>query len=164
MDKTRVVAAVAVIAAAAILATLFNQGNLSGLFGLQAEEIQAEESLAEEIGQTEEEAIMNAGLSFEVLEPTRLEASVLGEKIAECPGETQTEILVKNSGGGLAEKVFLEFGPGIKVLGCSNCFLEELRQGQEVVAKARICLETEAVHRLTVGSANSRPVELLFEE
>jgi len=107
---------------------------------------------------------MEAGLSFEVLRPTTLEASLEQKTIAECPQETETEIAVKNIGSSAAEKLFLEFGPGVKVIACENCFLEEMKPGQEIKARARLCLETISQNKLIVGSANSSSIEIRLQE
>ena len=159
MDRTKILSIAAVIATISILGILsLNQGNFAGFFGLGAEENQAEP-----VELVEEEQGMEAGLSFEVLRPTALEATVGEKTILNCPQETETEIVVKNTGSNEAEKLFLEFGQGIKVIACENWSLDEVKPGQEVRARARLCLETESQNSLIVGSANSNKIEILFE-
>jgi hypothetical protein len=158
MDRTKLFAVGTALVALAVLFALF-QGFGTGLFGLSEKPESMEEPL-----DSEQADGMNAGLSFEVLKPTRLEASLVSkEPLSECPREAEAEITVKNTGTGTAEKMFLRFGPGIRVIGCNNCTLDEIIPGQEVKAKARLCLESGSLQALTVGSANSNSVELRFD-
>lgn len=164
MNRAKVIALAAAIAAIAIITAFSPQllQGTAGLFGLSAGEGQG--ALQQGTKGTEEESEVQAGLSFMVLKPTTLEAQIIGQNVLpECPEEAAVEILVKNTGPSTAEKMFLEFGPGIKVLGCANCGLEELEPGQEVAARARLCLESVEQKRLVAGSANSNKVEILFE-
>ncbi len=165
MDRARLLAIGVVLLAAALLLSLAPDFlNSTGLFGLQAKDegLKLPETPSET---TEENEGIKAGLSFTVLEPTLLEASILSSgKLRECPEETEVEILLKNTGSSPAEKVFLEFGPGIKATACSNCRLEELQPEQETVVKTRLCLESASLQTLTIGSANSNTVELQFEK
>ena len=160
MDKTKLFALGAMlIAVAVIFAFSFNLLDSTSLFGLAKQKEQAETRQQEA-----ESNSMEAGLSFTVLKPTVLEASVLsGKSISECPIETEAEILIKNKGNGIAEKVFLEFGPGIKVIACNNCAQQELKPEQETIAKARLCLNSSSPNMLTIGSANSNLIELGLE-
>ena len=160
MNRARIIALAAAIAGIAVIAAFspqFLQG--TGLFGLSAGE--GQEALQQG---TEEESEVQAGLSFTVLRPTTLEAQIVGQIVLpECPEETAVEILVKNTGPSTAEKMFIGFDSGVKVLGCANCRLEELEPGQEVKARARLCLESENQKGLVAGSANSNKVEIQLE-
>ena len=150
----------------------FSQGflNPSGLFGL-SEETQLEEGNEEEAETNKREAknttgeeTVSAGLSFEVLTPTNLEASLEKETILpECPKEAEIKILVKNTGDSIAEKMYFSFGPGLRVIGCNNCELDELLPNQEIKANTRLCLESTSTNALTIGSANSNKIKLNLE-
>ena len=162
MGKAKILALAAAIAVIAIIAACtpqFLQG--TGLFGLSASQ---EKTVQEPEESAEEGNGVEAGLSFAVLEHTTLEAQIIGQNVLpECPEEATVEILVKNTGKSAAEKMFLKFGPAIKVLGCANCGLEELKPGQEVAARARLCLESAGQKRLVAGSANSNKAEIQLE-
>jgi len=161
MEKAKIFWAAAAVAALSILALSLSHLSGTGLFGLGGGQ-QAKKATTAQAGK--EKGRLGASLSLEVLEKTMLEAEILPENpLKECPEETETEILLRNSGSGTAEKVFLKFGPGIKVIACENCSLAELKPGQEFKAKARLCLESGSAKALTVGSANSNSVELIFE-
>jgi len=154
MDRTMLFAlGILLIALAGLFFAYLNQPMGTGLFGLSA----GQET--EKPAEAREDEI-STSLSFTVLKPTRLEASLSGEEIRECPEETEVEITVKNSGKSPAEKVFLEFGPGIKVTGCQNCLLNRLNPGQEARARARICLASKETQFLSIGSANSNQIEI----
>ncbi len=168
MDKSKLlVIGTALVALAVLIA--FSQGflNPSGLFGLSAEETQLEKAgkaNGEEAENTADQKTVKAGLSFEVLRPTSIEASIVGEAILpNCPKEAEIEIIVKNTGNDTAEKMYFSFGSGIKIVGCSNCELDKLLPSQEITAKARLCLESSSANAVTVGSANSNKIELNFE-
>jgi hypothetical protein len=145
--------------AIALLFFYFYDKNLTGLFGLGAAKQQPEQINAEN------ESAMQAGISFTVLQPTTLEASVSnGAKLVQCPQETAIEITVKNRGGSVAEKVFLKFGSGIKVIACNNCRTDALQPKQEVLANALLCVESTQPNSLVVGSANSNRIEMELEQ
>jgi len=171
MDKTKLFTIGTALIALAVLFA-FAQGflNPSGLFGL-SEETQLEERSGEEAETNKEEAknttgkeTVSAGLSFEVLTPTNLEASLeKGTILPKCPKEAEVAVLVKNIGNGVAEKMYFSFGPGLRVIGCNNCELDELLPNQEIKVNARLCLESTSTNALTVGSANSNKIELNLE-
>jgi hypothetical protein len=160
MGRAKILAPAAAIAAIAIIAAFSPQlPQGTGLFGLPAGE--GREALRPG---AEEKNPVQAGLSFTALKPTTIEAQIVGQgALPECPKEAIVEIRVKNTGKSDAEKVFLKFGPGIKVLGCANCGLESLKGGQEEAAKARLCLESRDKKMLVAGSANSNKVEIMLE-
>jgi len=167
MDRTKLFAVGTVLVALAVLFA-FSQGflNTSGLFGLSAEEIglDEEETDGRETENIDKQETVSAGLSFEVLRPTTIKASIVGEAILpDCPKDAEVEIIVKNTGNDIAEKMYFSFGPGIKVVGCSNCKLDGLLPSQEITARARLCLESSSANAVTVGSANSNKIELNLE-
>ncbi len=175
MDRTKLFTVGTALIALTVLFA-FSQGfiNPSGFFGLSAEETQLEEGRSGEEGRskvaegeaenTTGQETISAGLSFEVLKPTSLEASLVEETILpNCPEETEVEILVKNTGDSIAEKMYFSFETGIRVIGCNNCELDELFPNQEIKANARLCLESTSINALTVGSANSNKIELNLE-
>ena len=171
MDRTKLVTIGTALIALTVF-FVFSQGfiNPSGFFGLSAEETQLEEGGEEnqanegETKSAAEQKTVSAGLSFEVLKPTNLEASLVEETILpNCPEEAEVEILVKNIGNSTAEKMYFSFGSGVKVIACNNCNLDELLPNQKIMAKARLCLESASPNALTVGSANSNKIELNLE-
>lgn len=144
--------------AIALLFFYFYDKNLTGLFGLGAAKQQPLQK------NSENESGMQAGISFTVLQPTTLEAKISkGEKLLLCPAETTVEITVKNSGSSVAEKVFLKFGPSVKVIACNNCRTDALQPKQELLASALLCIESTQPNSLVVGSANSNRIEMLLE-
>jgi len=158
MNKNKLFLLGAMLIAIALLFFSFYNKNLTGLFGLGTANQQPEQKNAEN------ESGMQAGLSFTVLQPTTLEAGISkGEKLLKCPLETAVEITVKNSGSSPAEKMFLKFGPGIKVIACNNCRTDALQPKQEVLANALLCIESMQQNSLVVGSANSNRIEMLLE-
>ncbi len=160
MNRTKLfVVGTAFVALIVLFVFSQNMLNPSGFFGLSVEE---ETQLETEDGKnTVEQENVSAGISFEVLEPTTIEAGIVGEAILpDCPEETEFEVLVKNTGNGIAEKVYFSFGSGVKVVGCSNCSLDKLLPKQEITAKTRLCLESDLTQAISVGSANSNIIEL----
>ncbi len=148
---------VALIAIALLFFYFYNK-NLTGLFGLGAAKQQPEQKNAEN------ESGMQAGISFTVVQPTTLEASVSnGAKLLQCPKETAVEITIENSGNYAAEKIFLKFGPGVKIIACNNCQSDALQPKQELLANALLCIESTQLNSLIVGSANSNRIEMLLE-
>ncbi len=158
MNRNKLFLLGAMLIAIALLFFYFYDKNLTGLFGLGAARQQPQQKNAEN------ESGMQAGLSFTVLQPTTLEASVSnGAKLLQCPQETAIEITVKNRGSSVAEKVFLKFGSGIKVIACNNCRTDALQPKQEVLASALLCIESAQPNSLVVGSANSNRIEMPLE-
>jgi hypothetical protein len=149
---------VTLIAIALLFFSFYNK-NLTGLFGLGAANQQPEQKNAES------ESAMQAGISFTILQPTTLEASVSnGAKLLQCPQETTVEITVKNRGSSVAEKVFLKFGPSVKVIACNNCRTDALQPNEQITASALLCIESAQPNSLVVGSANSNRIEMQLEQ
>ena len=162
MDKTRIVQATAVLLALALL-FLFTSGFFrgTGFFSLPERQETDSPQEKEEANPTGQ---LGAQLSYEVIKPTTIEATLENAVLKECPKETETKITITNTGPSKAEKVFLEFGQGIKVIGCTNCKLDYLNAGKEAIAKAILCLETSNGKAVAIGSANSNTVEMGFQE
>lgn len=163
MDKTKIVSVGAVLLALALLSFLSADPFIgTGFFSMQAPaEQETILEAQEEQGETER---LGARLSYEILKPTTIEAELKEPAVLkDCPEETELEMIVENVGASKAEKVFLEFEQGIKVIGCTNCELDYLDAGKSVVAKAILCLETDNKNAVFVGSANSNLLELLLE-
>ncbi len=133
-----------------------------GLFGLlRAGQSTQLQGTADENQDSAEQAAVSAGLSLSVLQRTELEASTtVGKAIPQCPGEAVVEIRIENSGQSDAEKVFMRFPSGVRVIACSNCAIELLRAGQSAAARARLCREETSASKISIGSANSNSVEL----
>jgi len=163
MDK-RNIAIGAGVALITVLFLLYPSLQGTGFFSLGTEPVEQDQSKPQNLEQEEDKPGINTSLSLEIIEPTTLEASLLTDlEIQQCPSEEEAEILVKNTGNSVAEKMFLSFAPGIKVNACSNCSLDKLKPGQEVRVTARLCLEEPEFNTVQVGSANSNAVELRFE-
>lgn len=159
MNRNRLFLLGVTLIAIALLFFYFYDKNLTGLFGLGAAKQQPEQINAEN------ESGMQAGISFTVLQPTTLEARISKDlKLLKCPNETIVEITVKNKGSSAAEKVFLKFGPGVKVIACNNCRTDALQPKQELLASALLCIESTQPNSLIVGSANSNSIEMLLEQ
>ncbi len=156
MQRKLFLLGVILIGLAMLFSHYYRSVDFTGLFGLGAEKEEKQK-------ETEIPHNISPGLSFTVLKPTTLEASLSNAKLQNCPGETEAEILVKNTGQSQAENLFIKFGPGIKVIACNNCRLGLVEPGQEVLARAVLCLESAQPNSLTVGSANSNRIELLLE-
>ena len=161
MNKTRIIPVGAVLLALALLFVFSSDFFLgTGFFTLAGEEAE----LPQEEPKEEKLETLGASLSYEVLKKTSIEASLSEFDLKDCPVESEVEITMKNTGPGEAEKVFLEFGDGIKVVGCTNCNLDSLGAGESAAVEAIVCLETSNSKSVLVGSANSNSVEIGFQE
>lgn len=82
-----------------------------------------------------------AGLSFEEVKPTKLNAAIEG-KIVPCPAASEIKIKVKNIGENTAERL-KNFFQGFRVKECENCNQRELHPGEETILKVQGCTEQE---------------------
>ncbi|MBN2066992.1 MAG: hypothetical protein JW744_00820 [Candidatus Diapherotrites archaeon] len=149
MDRKPMIAGLVLLGLAALFTYAYNQGSLTGFFGVAVEPVGLEE--------------VSPVLSFTVLKQTTLEASLNNSALKECPQETVVQVLVRNTGESPAEKLFLNFGPGIRVVGCSNCRLDLVEPSEQALISAVLCIESEQTNSLVVGSANSNRIELQLE-
>ncbi|MBI4044308.1 MAG: hypothetical protein HY392_01215 [Candidatus Diapherotrites archaeon] len=83
---------------------------------------------------------VSAGLSFEEVKPTELEAKITKGKIASCPQTAEATIAIKNTGRNTAERLKSSFH-GFAVKECGNCTTRQIKPGEEISVKVLGCSE-----------------------
>ena len=145
MEK-RVLAIVFVLAFAAALAAimLFNP-SLSGLIALPQ---------TQKASTVEQQAI-SPELSFQVVQPTELNASIVEATTETCPNYFFIAFDIQNTGSFTAERLFVKPSENLKVLDCLNCSAKEIKPKQKVTLKIKACKTTNENAFLEFSSLNS---------
>lgn len=97
---------------------------------------------------------VSAGLSFEEIKPTQLDATIFEGKTFSCPQTSEITIKVKNVGENTAERL-KSFFQGFAVKECGNCFAKQILPGEEINVKIIGCAEQNSTPFAQVWALNA---------
>ena len=108
---------------------------------------------------------VDVGLSFKVLEKTKISVDWSKKTIVPtCPETTDIVISVKNSGNAAARKVSVAIPPTFRVVACEKCDIAILQPQSTVQTKAKLCRQTGTESLIEITAVNANPVSLQLQD
>lgn len=159
--KKRNLFALALLLVSATAFVVSNHGIFSGFFGLAAT---GQKALLQNPDINTDAAGsqgFDAKLSMDILGESSVTAVLfLAESVPDCPGTSDANVLLKNSGKAALEALRIKPGSGIELRACSDCSIERLGVGEEKIVSMKLCIDKNESNALVVSAANSESVEL----